>query len=443
MNLRKGWKRRAAAMLLCLLCIASTGCMGARSPDEYGYAVVIGIDKGETKPFYVTMLLQRGNGDTQSSENNLCPLVGVECEDLFEAVDLMESSLPFSLNLARTTAIVFGEELARSGELEQFLSASLSTLQIRYYANLITARGSAKEYLGGLQSELNPNIAKLQYTFIEYSESTGLIPAITLAQFYDRAWNAAGDVVLPLGAFDKQECEDEAEGKKGAEQPAEGQAEKTEQPTEGQKEEKEKNTDQSAEPTPTPTADILGSPEYMPGQINRQGGLEAGMMGSALYKGTRLVGFLNGPHTQILMMATGIFKEGRIQIPDPNGHMVSILLAKKGAPKTTLALGEHPWANIRLELYASVDQPAIVANIGREQLQNHISSYLESSMQEVFAACQQLGCDVFQLGDAAVVQFTDTRQWETFDWDAAYQAVEASFTVDIFIQYNPTGSRLE
>ncbi len=78
--------------------------------------------------------------------------MGVECEDLFEAVELIESGVPFALNLSRTTAIVFGEEAARSGTLERLLSASLGTLHIRYYANLIAVRGQ-RRITCGLQSD--------------------------------------------------------------------------------------------------------------------------------------------------------------------------------------------------------------------------------------------------------------------------------------------------
>lgn len=172
------------------------GCLHARSPDEYGYALVIGIDEGEDKAFYVSMLLQRSSGDTGGDAQ--CELTAIECDDLFEAVALLESGLPFALNLSRTSAIVCSADVAKTGKLEEFLSVSLSALHIRHYANLLIAHGRAEAYLDGLQSELNPNIAKLQYNFIAYGEKTGLVPAITLAQFFDRAWSGSGDVLLAL-----------------------------------------------------------------------------------------------------------------------------------------------------------------------------------------------------------------------------------------------------
>lgn len=429
---RPGAKRAAVALLFAWTLLLS-GCIGARSPDEYGYALVIGVDKGKEKPFYISMLLQRGNGGQQSSESDICPLVGVECEDLFEAVELIESGLPFALNLSRTTSIVFGEEAARSGTLERLLSASLGTLHIRYYANLIAVRGQAQDYLCGLQSDLNPNIAKMQYSFVEYGSVTGYIPAITLAQFYDRAWNEAGDIVMPLGMLEKQKSEEGGEKKSSEALPAK---------SPGGDQEKQ-GTQAEQAPTPSPTADILGEQDYLPGQTGREGGLDSGMMGSALFHGAQLKGFLNGPHTQLLLMATGEFHKGRLRLPDPQGRMVSVLLQRKGEPCTTLSLGEQPSAHFQLSLYASVEQPASVADTSREELAKCFSAYLQDGMRSVFCACRDIGCDAFELGKVAVMQFTDTDQWESFDWPSAYAKTEADFSVEILLEYNPTKSRLE
>ncbi len=436
---------RILALLLLLLAIFS-GCMGARSPDEYGYALLIGIDKGRTKPYFVSMLLQRGNGDNQSSEGAMAALVGVECSDLFEAVETIESGLPFSLSLARTTAIVFSQDVARGPLLEQFLSASLGSLHIRYFANLIIAGGRAEDYLSGMQSEINPNIAKIQYNFIEYKEETGMIPAITLTEFYDRAWSKAGDVVLPLGGFEKRDTGGEEEQAKPGEEEGDGQGQRKpaekESSAEGQKEDKEKSTQKEDEPEPL-LIDILGAVDNLPGQTGRLGGLEAGMMGSALFRGTELKGFLNGPHTLLLLLGKGDFKNGRIQLKDQNGDNISILLTKKGTPEVRLSLGEEKKAEFLVSVYASVEQPAAVAGLDKETVKRDIEAYLENGMGQVFLACQQLGCDSFDLGEAAVRQFTSTEQWEAYSFRNVYRQIRAEFDVTAFIEYNPTGSRVE
>ncbi|HWR22989.1 MAG TPA: Ger(x)C family spore germination C-terminal domain-containing protein [Feifaniaceae bacterium] len=435
---------RILALLLLVLLVFS-GCMGARSPDEYGYALLIGIDKGKTKPYFVSMLLQRGNGDNQSSEGAMAALVGVECSDLFEAVEAIESGLPFSLSLARTTAIVFSQEVARGPLLEQFLSASLGSLHIRYFANLIIAGGRPEDYLKGMQSEINPNIAKIQYNFIEYKEETGMIPAITLTEFYDRAWGKAGDVVLPLGGFEKRDTggeEEEAKAGEAGDGRSEENAGQKESSAEGQKEDKEKSAQKEDEPEPL-LVDALGALDDMPGQTGRLGGLEAGMMGSALFRGTELKGFLNGPHTMLLLLGKGDFKNGRIQLKDKNGDTISILLTRKGTPEVRLSLGEEKKAAFSVSVYASVEQPAAVAGLNKDDVKRDIEAYLETGMQQVFVACQQLGCDSFDLGEAAVRQFTSARQWEAYSFRDVYRDIRAEFDVTAFLEYNPTGSRVE
>ena len=434
--------RAAVALVLCIFTLICAGCMGARSPDEYGYALIIGIDQGKEKTFSVSMLLQRGNGGSESKEGNLCPLVSVECEDLFEAIELIESGLPFALSLSRTTAIVFGEDAARSGKLEQLLSASLGTLHIRYYANLITVRGKARDFLTGIQSELNPNVAKLQYNFVEFSNETGYVPAITLAQFYDRAWNEAGDIVLPLGMLERQKDQasdgDKSKSSEPTQVPKTGTGKQT---TKSGSESSNENPSKS--PIPAPTTDLLGSADYLPGQTNREGGLDSGLLGCALFHGTKLQGFLNGPHTQLLLMATGKFHKGRILLPDPEGRLISVLLQSKGQPRTTIILGEQPQAHISLALYASVEQPASVSDNSREELTAYFANYLQNEMLNVFNACRDIGCDSFQLGKAAVMQFTDTQQWEAYNWPEFYKNTQAYFSVEILLEYNPTHSRLE
>ncbi len=444
------WYRRFRILaLLLLVLVVCSGCMGARSPDEYGYALLLGIDKGKTKPYFVSMLLQRGNGDNQSSEGALATLVGVECSDLFEAVEVIESGLPFSLSLARTTAIVFSQEVARGPLLEKFLSASLGSLHIRYFANLIISGGRAEDYLSGMQSEINPNIAKIQYNFIEYKEETGMVPAITLTEFYDRAWGKAGDVVLPLGGFEKRDTGGEEEqgsagekGKDGQGMPMKAEEKEGSSKAEGKKEEKEKSEEKADAPEPI-LVDALGAVEELPGQTKRLGGLEAGMMGSALFCGTELKGFLNGSHTQLLLMGKGDFKNGRIQIKDENGDNISILLTRKGTPNVRLSLGEEKTAKFLVSVYASVEQPAAVAGLDKELVKRNIEAYLENGMQQVFLACQQLGCDSFDLGEAAVSQFTSTQQWEAYSFRDVYRQIRAEFDVTAFIEYNPTGSRVE
>ncbi len=421
--MRKKRARRLALFLavVCLVC-GLAGCLGAKSPDEYGYAMIIGVDEGQEKSFRVSMLLQRGNGSSEAAaKEGPGELVSVECESLFEAIDMLERSLPFALTLSRASAIVFSEALAESGSIDAVLSASLGTLLIRYYANLLVTRGSAEAYLKGLQGKVEQNVAKLQYNFVEYSEQTGYIPAITLAEFYGNAWSGAGDVLLPLAAEEQKE-----------------QGGQTEE--DGALFEKTKKAGAAEEAKQT---DMLGAAEMLPGEEERNGGMGVGMMGSAVFDGARMVGVLNGTHTQAVMMATGRFKQGRMRMHLPGGEEYSAMLSQQSRPEVSLWLGEKPRAEIKVSLFATSEQPARTAAYTNEQLQQWAGEYIEELLNKIFSACKESGADVFELGKAAAVQFSDTNQWETFDWKKEYAKLEVVFAVDVQFLYNPARSKLE
>lgn len=437
--MNKGIRLAGLLLSLAVILLFSTGCLEQRSPDEYGYAMIIGVDKGKEKPFYVSMLLQRGNEQTENVQSKQASLVGVECEDMFEAVRLLESGLPFALTLSRTSAIVFSEEVAAGGSMDKLLSVSLGTLFVRYYANLIVARGRADAYLEGLQSELTSNIAKMQYSFVEYSEQTGYIPSITLAQFYDRAWNGAGDVLLPLGAKEKSEAASEEQEK----EPFNLLLPKGNFGLSALDGSNIYPREYAKEEPVIFLEDMLGSTALLPGESQRKGGLDAGMMGSAVFRGTEMVGILNGTHTQAVMIATGQLKHGRMYIPLPDGEQVSVLLTQTDRPRVSLSLGEQPYADVCVFLHAAIEQPDLAAKWPQETMQGYISTYIEGLMQEVFLACKANKADVFAFGKLAVMQFTDTRQWEVFDWPYHYAKLQAGFTAEVQLAYNPTGSRLE
>lgn len=436
----KAFIRPIAILLgIAVVLLFTTGCLEHRAPDEFGYAMIIGVDKGEEKPFYISMLLQRGNAQADDKQNKQASFVGVECEDMFQAISLLESGLPFALTLSRTSAIVFSEEIAANGSIDDLLNASLGTLFVRNYANLMVARGRADAYMKGLQNELTSNISKMQYSFVEYCEQTGYIPSLTLAQFYDRAWNGAGDVLLPLGAKEKEESAQTEEQESALFNMPQPKGNFGLSGVEGMY----ANPNMQKDPAEKFFADMLGSTAFLPGATQREGGLDAGMMGSAVFRGTSMVGMLNGIHTQMVMIGTGQFQHGRMHIPLPGGEQVSVLLSKGNQPSVSLSLGDKPNADVQILLHAAIEQPDLMATWTQHALETTISAYIADSMQQVFLACQAGRADVFAFGKAAVTQFTDTQQWEAFDWPAAYTQLQATFTVDVRLIYNPTVSRME
>ncbi len=389
--------KRGFLLLFCCALLLMGGCLGAKSADEYGYVLMLGVDEGKDAPFYVTMLLQKGSGgDETDATADSALTTGVSCGGLHEAVELLEGSLPFELELSRTTAIVFGEGAARSGSAaKEFLGASMGSLGIRHYANIMVAKGAAWEFLTGLNSDTAPNLAKLQQSFLEYSNVTGLTPVTTLGEFYEGTWSTVLDPVVPLGEFREDFLNQDAV--------------------------KEESLDGVKEATL----------------------LQSNLSGCALFDGPYMTGALSGEQTQLLLMARGEFRSGRMHIPDPEGLNMSVSLKSGGMPKLTLSLSDPPEAAFMIFLEATVERPATVASTDADELEAHIAAYIEEGLQKTFALCQDAGADSFGIGRAAVRQFSSAAKWEEYEWEREFPKTTAEFQVTVTLNYNPSGSRME
>ncbi|HPY36531.1 MAG TPA: Ger(x)C family spore germination C-terminal domain-containing protein, partial [Clostridia bacterium] len=156
----------------------------------------------------------------------------------------------------------------------------------------------------------------------------------------------------------------------------------------------------------------------------------------------RLIGYLNGLHTQVVLIIKGQFEKGRIQLPLPDGRIISVRLSAQSQPKIRLILSETSKATFEIALYANVEHPELreYSNSGMEIL---ISEFLKKRAEEVFLACQALGSDVFELRNAAVKLFRCTSDWEAFNWDAAFKEVAAAFEIAVYLDYNPSKSSVE
>lgn len=407
-------------LTLVIMLLLLPGCLSSHFPDEYGYAVLIAIDRGTVKPFLISMLLQHGNVE-RSEASSSYTLISVECNDMFEAVDLIETGLPYALSLARTSAIVFSEEIAQSGDIDKLLSVSLGMLSIHYYANLMVSIGSAGDYIRGLQGGMSENLTKLQHNYVSYGASSGLVPSITLAQFYDGAWQGDYTELLPLCAI-----EQESGGEDGNEN---GEGENV-------------NRVDNAALMPTGRVDMAGGHGYLPGENMREGGLDSGLMGSAVLDGTRMVGILNGRHTQALLMATGAFNQGRLNVTMDDGVELGAMLFSKQNPKISADI-KRLTGSIIIYLSADIEQPVLMQKYGGEAVSQRIEEHIESMLNDIFEACKREGADVFSFKKAAETKLITVEQWESFDWDTVFFKFSADFDVNVEIKYNPAKSRLE
>lgn len=397
-------KRILALILIAVLLLPIAGCMEARSMEDFGYVVGIGFDPGKTMPYKISLMLQRAQaGQAEGNDNGTIEIFSAECRGLLEAVETISSSLPFILDFSRTLMFVFSQELAsREGAVEDLMSVSFPRLRIRYNAMVSIALSSAADVFEGLKTDIEPNLSKIHKNYLLYSKTSGLVPLMNVMALHEAVNERYEDALLMVCGVT---------GKDSSNPP----------------------------PVLVETEDYA----YIGGSMQIKSDMKASLAGSAVFSGSRMIGILDGQHTQLMLMARGDFQEGRIRLKDAGGKDVNFFVIAKGKPRFSLTLEPKPSASVSIPLRAYLEQPEDMSEEEINEVKARLEAQIEEGLTELFYACRAQGSDAMGFGRYAVKLFSKQEAWRDYDWQAAYAALEATFAVEIDMDRTAAKSELE
>lgn len=205
---------------LCLfLCLSLTGCYDGREVEEEAYAIALGVDKGEQARYCYTFQLSnplelgssmdetekkeeqtQGEEQKKEQENKTVNNISVEADDFYLALNKLKSYLSKEPELSHIKVIVFSEEAARDGILEQ-ASLLFQQQQIRPSANVCLAE-SAREFLNRVKPTLEESTARY-YELLFQNRNSPYAPVTELREFVARGTDDAWDPVLPVADEEK------------------------------------------------------------------------------------------------------------------------------------------------------------------------------------------------------------------------------------------------
>ena len=394
----------AAGMALPMFC----GCMGPISLDEFGYVLSIGVDQGQQKKFNISFLLQK-EGESQDTQMGAgAYIVSAEGDDFFDALAVANASLPYELNFTRNDFILFSDQIASSGLLNEFLSISFNDIKLRQSTKMMVVRGQSADFFAGLASADLPNVAKRQYSYLITYKQDGTIPLTSLTLFWEAVGTGWFDIILPLGEVDRSIAVDSGSG--------------------------ETQQDQQEQPGENDTT----------GGVKRTGGLRSYVLGSALFNGNRLAGVLNDFDTELILMMLGEFENGYVSLTDDWGTVVFMLKAVK-KPKVALTLGDAPHAQASVSMYAEIqlDTSSSAQERWDDQVKGELEGYLAAELGRVFSRCRELNSDAMRFGRYACEQFRDIEQWRDYAWKDHYKRMTAEFNVDIVLNERTISSHMQ
>ncbi len=414
-------KRIAALIMLCaVLFLPLCSCTDAREINSWAHAYIIGVDKGVADKLRFTILiptLQQGGqgggsggmGQSPQSEGETA-VISIDCPTLFSGLNQMDSFLSRRVNYTHAEMFVIGEELAKQG-ITPFMEGMRMAREVRLDMNVVVVKGQAGDFIESFDPVLGESVPGVLEGLIFTQELSGLTDQVTYLEMLQDLKSVSKQASCALGAVN----------------------------------------DFSNYLPPGSDGTHIEVTELTAGEIARKGGNPIELLGTAVFRGDKLVGQLNVKETRSLLMIKGEFIIGSVTMHDPldSESYITTQLVQEKSPQVRVSLdGEIPVIDIKLFLEGSIQNQQSEFMYQTPELkpvlEKACAQFVADGIAGVVSKCQSLGCDIFGFGKKAASNFYTIREWESFGWGDKFKEAEVNIEVcvkimrtGIIVEYNP------
>jgi len=411
-------KRVSLLLTICILIsITFTACYDAREVDDEVYALMVGIDKGSTNNIRLTIqypTYKTGGGGNEGQDKNKggmgnsnetagANIHTIEARSPLEALDMYGMAISRRVSLTHLKNIVISEELAREG-IQEYLAPMARYRETRRIVDIAVVKGKAQEYIKENEPTIGESLSKSIELMAAQAGNTSYFPRVTFFDFYRGMLSTYSQSYTMYTGTNEFEylTEDQA--------PIEAATE--------------------------------GDDGFIPGTVPRSGVAKNEFVGTALFSGDKMVGYLNSEETRYFLMIVGKFKRGIIEIKDLNAPdkviPMDFRLSRKPVVKASFEKGK-PVIDLRLELEADIG--AIPSRFNYEDKENveKLNAYAEKYIQEkvtnvIAKVKNQYRTDVFGFGKKVAGYFFTIQEWEKYDWLKHFPESKVNIKVNVNIR---------
>ncbi|MGE5675398.1 MAG: Ger(x)C family spore germination protein, partial [Mycobacterium leprae] len=358
-------------MLLALVLL--TGCWDRVEVEDQAYVISMGIDKGVRERLQVTVRVAEPSQQRRPPGTGLSArLLTAEGDTVLQAIYVMNGGMGRRLDLRHLRALVWGESLARDG-LEPVIMELERNPFIRSTMLVAQARGRAMDVLQADAPTIETDPSKLAEDYLLQGKYSHLAPPVRFQHFLMRLAAPGGDPYLPVLAI---------------------------------------NPDVDIKPVGLDGSEnAIGDPRgvtshsALPGELPRNGGNPVELIGTAIFQGDKLQGFLTIDETQMLLALRGEMGKTYLSFADPDrpAEKVMIRLHQENRPnwKALYRQGQPQLVGRLLfeaELLAAPSGVDYVPPAARKRLEVAADEYVNRTMQQLLTRLKRWRADPAGLG---------------------------------------------
>lgn len=388
-----------------------TGCYDAHEIDDITHVLAIGIDRGVSDKWRLSLQFSTMKGESGGSEEEGngggsqgdYTYMTVDAPSFFAGVDMLNSSIPRELFFSHTELVAVSEDLAREGLMGEFISPLTRYTQIRGSTRLMVIKGSAQDFIKENEPYIGTTLSKAMETSAKESMNIGYFGHTTLSDFYNDLKSTYRQPIISIGAVNefKNFKEDGPKWDGGFED-------------EG---------------------------KYLAGELPRYGQKKIEYWGTALFNGKKMIAELNGSDTRALLMVRGDFQRGFFTMQDPKvpDLIIPLDIRPDGAPEVKMGFQDDV-PNIDLTVPLKGDILAIQSTLHYEEdpllslLERAFERKIKDEIDKLINRCKGMGIDVFQFGDISARYFATIPEWEEYNWNNKFKDAKVTTQVKLVIK---------
>lgn len=435
-------RRKLLSLLLAvLLFVPLTGCYDRVELEGIAFVLALAVDKAEDGNLEVTAHIaiprkiaggSGGGGGGGGDEIAASKPITVEAHSIPEALDLLNTTVERRVSLLHLASLSFGEKFAEQGVIEPLRSMARYR-EFRRTVYMSVMKGRARDVLLANKPIVEQSLTRFIDSVADLGRYTGLAPNTMFHEFLVSSEMPNQDPICPVLAINQHVQSDQGKGESANKGKSDEENKKVEQGPSGKK---------TGEESEGPNLTIR------PGEVKREGGNPVDFVGAAVFKKDKLVTFLDGIDTRMLMNIRGELSRTQMDFPDPleKGKNVSVELKHSHSPSVEVDLFARP---MRIKIRQTLEGDLIGSQGKTDYTRPDKMQVLETSIRKRLGDRQkeliervyhEYQAEPFGLLRKVRSQFATFDEFAAYDFRKALQ--ECQVDVDVELRLRRVGVQL-
>lgn len=437
-------RRKLLSLLLTIaLVLPLTGCYDRVELEGMAFIVSLGLDKGPNNTIDVTARISvprklaggpaggggGGGGGKEDVISGAKPIT-VRAHTVPEALNMINTSVERRVSMIHLANFVIGESIAREGVLE-YLRPLTRYREFRRTVVIFIVPGNVRESYEANKPLLEQSVTRFTESIDDVGKHTGLIPSKKLHEFLIGIEAKNEDPIAPVIAINKKVKQENQKSDSGV--------------IGGSTDGGGDSTDSGGSSSDSKSAkDNIeeDDPSFKPGHVPRSGGNPLEFVGTAIFKRDKLVTYLDGIETRMLLSIRGELMRTQMDFPDPiaKGKYVNVEL--KHARKTSIQvdLTSRP-VKVKIKEKLEADLNGAQGAVDYTQpdnlhvLEKAISERIKTRQEHLVTRIfHEYQADPFTIFKRARAQFTTYQDLQKFDFRDVLKDAEVEVNADLKIR---------